>query len=590
MKKAIFQSNIIAMDTVSQIKERLDLIDFLKGYLTLTSAGKNYKAACPFHKEKSPSFIASPERQIWHCFGCGAGGDIIGFLMRYENIEFIEALKILAEKAGVDFQRQGTSDQKQYVRLYHINQAAKDFFQAHLRNHEQAKAYLLERGLKSEIIEGFDLGFAPDGTDNLLRHLTGKGFNITEIERAGLIFKTDRGRYYDRFRSRIMFPIHNHFGKVVGFTGRILPQQTQDREIAKYVNSPETPIFNKSKILFGFNETKNSIREKQEAVLVEGQMDFLMCWQAGVKNIVATSGTAMTEEHLKVLKRMAETLVLAFDADEAGQMAAERTIDMAQAMDFSVKIFTIDSPQLKDPADVAQKNPALLGEYIQKAKPIMQYYLDRYISPEINDVPTAKKNLRIILSKIKLIYSPIEKSRWLKELAIRTGIDEKVLYEEMELLKAQAVEREAVKKDVKPQGNSFSRKDLISQRILSLVSIDQNFIDKVSEIKDFLPAPYRDIFNSLNAGTAVSAEAANIATLVSMRSSLDVGHPPEKASEELRALLRQLKMEHYKEKQRIIGEEIKKAEKSGDETALSAALKEFDFIAKELQNVAIGYD
>ena len=265
------------MATAQDIKDKIDLLDFLRGYVELRPAGKNFKALCPFHKEKTPSFMVSPDRQSWHCFGaCNEGGDVIKFLMKHENIEFFEALKILAEKAGVELGGYA-HDQRQFDALYAINAAAAEFFSDILAREEAAPVlrYLYERGLTDETIKTFRLGLAPTASDGFNRVLTKKGFGITDIERAGLVFKTERGTYWDRFRGRIMFPIANHFGKVVGFTGRILPNPSNPElvegpAVAKYVNSPETPIFQKSKLLYGFYKTKEAIRETKYAVLVAG--------------------------------------------------------------------------------------------------------------------------------------------------------------------------------------------------------------------------------------------------------------------------------------------------------------------------------
>jgi len=572
-------------DTVQEIREKIDIADFLKGYLRLSPAGKNFKANCPFHQEKTPSFIISPEKQIWHCFGCSAGGDIIGFLMRYENIEFIEALKILAEKAGIDFHRQGTSDQKQYARFYEINAAAKDFFKLQLAASDFAKTYLKERGLKPETIEEFELGFAPDGRDVLVSHLAKRGYSINDIEKAGVIIKSDRGTYYDRFRKRIMFPIYNHFGKVIGFTGRIMPSDN-DAALAKYVNSPETPIFNKSKVLYGLHKTKNQIRESSQAFLVEGQMDFLMCWQAGINNAVATSGTALTSEHLKILKRLAGTLILAFDADEAGQLAAEKTIDMAGALDFAVNVFGIDDKKLKDPADVAQNNPELLKKYLQEAKPAMEYLFEKYlIKNNASGLVNQKRGIRVLLAKIKNLYSPVERAQWIKKLSVHTGIGEGPLLEEMDAIESAT--------HITPQNNEAgneqkvfinkSRKDVVAQRLLSLVSADARFFSEAKLVRDFLPEAYKQVLAAMESSSSPAAkEIADLAVLISLRSSLELQRPSEKMREEFQDLLKQLEFEHLKERREMLAVTIKNAEEKGDEKALTDALKEFDLISKKL--------
>lgn len=576
-------------DTVQEIREKIDIADFLKDYLRFSPAGKNLKANCPFHQEKTPSFIISPEKQIWHCFGCGAGGDVIGFLMRYENIEFIEALKILAEKAGINFRQQGTADQKQYARLYEINEVVKEFFKSQLVVSDPAKIYLKERGLKSETIKEFELGFASDDRDVLVSHLTKRGYSINDIEKAGVIIKSDRGTYYDRFRNRIMFPIYNHFGKVIGFTGRVMPSDN-DAALAKYVNSPETPIFSKSKILYGLHKTKNQIRESGQAFLVEGQMDFLMCWQAGVGNAIATSGTALTNDHLKALKRLTGILVLAFDADEAGQLAVERSIDMAGALDFVVNVFSIDNKKFKDPADVAQNNPELLKEYLQGAKPAMKHLFEKYlINGGASDPANQKRCIRVLLAKIKNLYSPLEKAQWIKELSLQTGIGEGSLFEEMEALESSvrfSPQNESIENEQHLVFPKNSRKDIIAQRLLSLAAADAKFLPEVRLASEFLSDAYRQVLAAMKSSTEpTTKEIADLAVLVSLRSSFESQQSPEKISEEFKELLKHLEAEHLKEKRQTLLVSIKNAEEKGDETVLTAALKEFDFISKKIQNI-----
>jgi len=390
------------------IKDRLDLVEFIKSYIDVKPSGKNFKAICPFHNEKTPSFMISPDRQIWHCFGCGEGGDIFKFLMRYENIEFYEALRILAERAGVELKSVSPEDQRQFGILYDLNSRAAEFFEEALKNSKKAKEYVAKRGLKEETISDFVIGFAPASVDELTVSLINDGFAVADIVRAGLTIKTEKGRYVDRFRGRIMFPIHNHFGKVVGFSGRILPEFEKE-DVGKYINSPDTPIFNKSKLLYGFWQSKKEIRDQDSALLVEGQMDFLMAWQNGIRNVFATSGTALTSDHLRTLRRITGNLIMAFDSDSAGQMAAERSIDLAGASDFSVKIMSLG--KYKDPAEAVVKDPEFLKKAIENAKSGMEYYFERYLTEDaLSDIRNKKLAVRTLLSKIKSLWSPIEKS------------------------------------------------------------------------------------------------------------------------------------------------------------------------------------
>jgi DNA primase len=577
-------------DTTQIIKERLDIVDFLKQYLELKPAGKNFKAVCPFHKEKTPSFMVSPERQTWHCFGtCNEGGDIIKFLMKYENIEFYDALKILAEKSGVDIKSSGNRDFNSHNSLYWVMEAAKDFFSANLWNSSGALNYLRERGLKDETAKEFEVGLAPDGSDVLTRHLLKKGYRIEDIERAGLALKTERGTYWDRFRSRIVFPIYNHFGKAVAFTGRVLPGN-ESANIGKYVNSPETPIFQKSKILYGLHKSKNSIRESGVAVLVEGQMDLLMMWQDGVKNVVATSGTALTEDHLKVLRRIADELVLSFDADEAGQAAAERAIDLAGANDFSVKLLVIEDEALKDPADMVKSNPGKIAGLIGKAKSAMDYYFHKYFKNSHEDFKDRKKNLRVVLSKIKQLPSPIDRSNWLKELSAISKIEERILAEEMELLKVvnSASVRSDSKLDARLNQQKPDRRELISERLLGIMLHLRNDLGLLEEHLKYFPENHLHIYKKLAGGTTAGDQndLKELMDAISLKFSFEnQDFETDDLKKEMQNLMRALKVEYLKEKRQEISELIKRMEREGDESRLQEALQEFDIISKELQNI-----
>jgi len=544
-----------------QIKEKIDIAEFLKEYIKLTPAGRNFKGLCPFHKESNPSLIVSPDRQTWYCFGgCNEGGDIFKFLMKFENLEFYEALKILADKAGIDFRRNPNTaaDYKQYGILYDINNAAKDFFRRNFT--KESGQYLLSRGLTKDIIIEFELGFAPAGSDNLLRNLISLGFAAQDIERAGLVFKTDRGTYWDRFRQRIMFPIYNSFGKTVGFTGRIFETGEVDPKMAKYINSPETAIFNKSRLLYGLHKTKNEIRKQDITLLVEGQMDVLMAYQDGVRNVVASSGTALTNDQLKTLRRISSQLVLSFDSDEAGQLAAERSIGVALAQDFLVNILKV--PGEKDPADFIKAQPGKIEQLVKEAKPVRRFYFDRYLSPQalINEA-ARKNNTRHVLTKIKSIFSKVEQAIWLKELSDITGVKEDILYEELERIPNQT--ESSFSQPVKPvpiaEPENWSRRDLIAQRVTDLGgTLPENFQFQSSD------------------RLALKASLEN--------SKIDL---PDQ-EKELVILIKQLKIEVLKDKRQLLQTTITQAEKQGDEGALATALKEFDTLSKEFYNITNG--
>jgi len=585
---------------IQEIKEHLDIVDFIRSYIPLLPAGKNFKALCPFHKEKTPSFMVSPERQMWHCFGaCNEGGDIFKFLMKYENLEFYEALKILAEKAGIELKKISPAEHKQFGILYDINQSAKDFFKKELEKSAEVLNYLKGRGLKKEIIEEFELGLSSREFDSLTRYLINLGYDIKDVERAGLNYKTERGSYVDRFRGRIIFPIYNHFGKVVGFSGRIL-SETQDESAfapAKYINSPETLIFKKSRILYGFHKTKKHIWEQKSAVLVEGQMDFLMVYQDGIQNAVATSGTALTADHLKTLRRLTDQLILYFDNDEAGFNAAERAIDLAGASDFNVKILALKD--FKDPAEIVQKSPGVLIGLMDKTKPAMEFYFDRYLPNADSrgtmrtleadlrgNIGNFKKSIRIVLAKIKNLASAVERNYWLKELSLRTKIEEKALAEEMAQLKTISNFQFPISKQISNSKlqTPNNRHELICQRLISLAILDKDFQEKINEHLDYFLEDYSLILKCLRDETKLEDERLiNLLNLINLRSSFEssvLGE--EKIEEEFQELLRQLRLEYLKEKKEELCRLLKEAEQNNDETKATFVLKEFNEVLRQV--------
>ncbi|MBI2013901.1 MAG: DNA primase [Candidatus Colwellbacteria bacterium] len=559
-----------------QIKSKLDIVDVLKDYIELRAAGRNFKANCPFHQEKTPSFIISRDRQIWHCFGCGQGGDIFKFVMEYENIEFYEALKILAEKAGVELKSLSYENHRQFGVLYEINEAAKNFYIDSLRRSDPAKNYLKSRKLTGEVAAEFELGFSPDMFDGTTAHLLKKGFSKDDIVRAGIAYKTDGGRVGDRFKGRIMFPIHNHFGKIVGFTGRVLPQNDTG-EMGKYVNSPESPIFNKSKVLYGFWKSKRDIRENGVAILVEGQMDFLSLWSAGVKNAGAASGTALTPEHLKALRPIANKVILNFDNDEAGRTASERALDLLGEHDFSALVF--DLKDYKDPAEAAEVDPQAVIPNKNNTRTAMQFYFDKYLKVIDNEVTNNKGNIRTILTKIQNLYSAIERAHWLKELSHIVGVREDDLREEMEKIKNNdvAIGNEIIKNE--KTKTVLSRLDLISIRLLQLLYIDKNLQEKIERVLHFMPSDCRLAYSCIVKPGSSDAKVEHILDMISLRQE------DKYEEEEFRQLLRELEVEYLRMQMGSIKRHIALIEAAGREEELAAKLKEFDELTKKLQDI-----
>ena len=560
--------------TTELIKEKLNIVDFLKGYIQLNAAGKNFKGLCPFHKEKSPSFMVSPDRQSWHCFGCGIGGDVFSFIMRYEHLEFSEALKILAEKAGIQLQRINPAEYKLAGLLYDLNEEAMKFYKGEFEKSDEAKKYLLDRKLKPETIGEFDLGFAPTGFEALTLHFLNGGAAPEDLIRAGLTFKTERGMQMDRFRGRIMFPIRNHMGKVVGFTGRVLPEY-DDGKMGKYVNSPETPIFNKSRLLYGFYKTKEFIRGVGSAFLVEGQMDFLMSYQTGVKNVVASSGTAFTPDHLQALRRMTDKITVSFDDDDAGRSAGEKVIDMAKANDFSVSVASF--APYKDPAEAAADSPEKFMEMVAGAKSAMEIYLDRYVgatgAPRDFSNRENLARLRIVLAKIKNISSPVERDHWMKQLARRSGLDDAVLREEALRVAGDEPRILPEHEEVITPISVFTRWELLAQKLLAVILNDNKFEEVNIE---YIPASHVAVYEILKSGARRATDPAvdSILELILLQSE------PMK-DPDIQFLKDELLREWTKERRQRLVAEVKAAELRGDTSAVEKLLGEMALLSSQ---------
>jgi|GEM_PF-166001 len=409
---------------VQEIKDKIDIADFIGEYLRLSPGGTGiFKASCPFHNEKTPSFIVSPARQSFHCFGCGAGGDVFEFLMKIENLDFPEALKVLAQKAGVTLSHQNREQLSRKNRLYDLCDLAAKYWHKVLVDSPRAQAvreYLAKRGVSGDSIEQFRLGYAVDDWSNLTDFLLKRGYKKQEIITAGLAIKKERGGgSYDRFRHRLIFPIVDHHGRTVGFGGRALKAD----EPAKYLNSPQTEIYNKSETLYGLSWAKEAIRQAGECILVEGYMDVIPSHQAGVKNVVSISGTALTEQQLKNLKRYANNLALSLDMDEAGQRAALRSIELALQSELNVRVITL--PEGKDPGECATKNPSAWRQAIDGAESVMEYFYRRAVQGRDLDSPEdLAATSDYLAEKINKIGNAIIKDYWFREYASRLRIDE----------------------------------------------------------------------------------------------------------------------------------------------------------------------
>ncbi len=428
------------MTPTEDIKARLDVVDVLGDYLTLKPAGSGaFKALCPFHSERTPSFHISRPRQSWHCFGCDIGGDIFSFVMQMEGMEFREALELLANKAGVILPTFDGAKISLRKRLYEVNDWAARFFRASLKHLPQAQIardYLLKRGLDELTTDVFQIGYAPDGWTNLVEALKTKAVTEDELLQVGLAAKREQGNgVYDRFRQRIMFAITDVHGNIVGFTGRILNENqiqvgSANSSQAKYVNTPETLIYKKSAVLYGLDKAKGEIRRQDMAVIVEGNMDVVSSHQFNVSNVVAASGTALTQEQLILIKRFTSQIAIAFDQDAAGQAATLRGLDLARTQDFSIKIISLPPAAGKDPDEAVRKDPQLWRQAIKEAVSIMEWIYRQAFKGRSLQSPEDKKIIaQVVLSEIRRIINPIERDHWLKRLAQDLGVSEDALRE-----------------------------------------------------------------------------------------------------------------------------------------------------------------
>lgn len=419
--------------TVQKIKERLGIIDVIGSYIDIEKSGSNFKAKCPFHHEKTPSFYISPERQSYYCFGCGVKGDIFTFVQEFEGVDFVASLKMLADRAGVEIEKFEKNGVKTERELYEVLEDATKFFQNNLKNNNEALLYIKKRNLSIESLRTWRLGLALDDWRSLKEYLSSLGYSHKEMLDAGLIKENEKGESYDRFRDRIMFPIFDTAGRVIAFSGRIIhPSESE----AKYLNSPDTVLFDKSKTLYGYNIAKSAIRINQSVVLVEGQMDLLMSHQAGQTNTVASSGTSLTSEHLAMLRRLTDTLVIAYDADNAGRSATVRAWKLALKEGFVVKVAFL--PQGLDPADAVSKDPNIWIDAVKNAQNIIDYFIENMKGE--GDRTQADKTLKEkVLPLIKSVQSAIDRSRFLQKVSFVSGISEAALVEELNSIKDEDV-------------------------------------------------------------------------------------------------------------------------------------------------------
>lgn len=421
------------MNPKDQIKETLSIVDVVSTYIRLEKSGSQFRARCPFHNEKTPSFYVSPERRSFHCFGCQQHGDIFTFVEKIENIPFYDALKILADRAGISLK--DTEKNKEDSRLISLLHDATSHFEKNITTSPEAKQYLMERGLAEETITTFHVGYAKNEWRDLFMFLVSRGYTPEEIESSGVAIQAldTNGKvkgWYDRFRGRIMFPIRNISGATVGYSGRIMPSLV-DPTVAqgKYVNTPETTLYHKSKILFGYDTAKKKMNETKEVVVVEGQMDLCMSYQAGIHNTVAVSGTAFTDEHIHLIRRFCDKVILSFDTDTAGQNALKKTALLCLL--GGLDVYVVGDIGTKDPADLIKENKDAWIHAVKNKRHVIEVMLQSTMDAHTDLRVRNQKIVNDVLPYVRAITSPVDRSHFLHMIAQKSGIMETVLIEEL---------------------------------------------------------------------------------------------------------------------------------------------------------------
>ena len=557
----------MTQSSVQTIKERLSVTDVISTYIKLEKSGTYLRGKCPFHNEKTPSFFVSPARGSYHCFGCNRGGDIFSFVEEIEACTFREALTLLANKAGVTLEAYSGKSEETYDDLYNIHEEATKFFEARLANEKGALAYLEERGLTKETLQNFRVGYALRTWDELTKFLLGKGFKEKDLILAGVSVAGKRGPI-DRFRGRIMFPICDANSRVVGFSGRVyapvgvvIPSDT-----AKYVNSPETPIYHKGKILFGYDKAKRAMLRENRCIVVEGQFDLLLAHQAKTEEAVAVSGTALTEEHLRLLKRFTDNLLFSFDADQAGVKASGRSYEIALAMGMNVEMVVL--PKGKDPADLFRENVEMWRDSISKAKHIIDFLIEAISRKELSEREFRSEIGKSVIPYIASIKSAIDRAHFVKRVSDTLLLPEQVISDEVSkarsaLTQVSEVVREGEKRSVVP------RKEAIKRKLIGFVLLTKakgadsdNSLKVIEMIERMEEKNWKDIDSGLDSKDREQ-----------LLFEAEMYYADSGGGQEIQELLNNLELEYESEALEKTLSKLRKAESLGNEDEINELMK-----------------
>jgi DNA primase len=584
-------------DQIEEVKQKTDIVSLIGEYIEVKKAGRNYKAVCPFHSEKTPSFMISPELQIYKCFGCQAKGDAFGFLEEYEGMEFGEALKFLADRAGVKLERISRGDTSEKEKIIEINNLTSRFYEYLLFNSSFGKTaleYLLkERGLKLATIKEFGLGFSPDSPLGLKKFLIDKKkFDPRDIERAGIGYPKG-GYFIDRLRGRVIFPLLDHRGNTVGFAGRVLPGPNE-KETAKYINTPETPVYHKGSLLYALNLTRGNIKKKNVAIVVEGELDAISSWQVGIKNVVAIKGSALTEDQVRLLSRFCKKAILCLDSDIAGDAAARRGVITAQEQGLDVKVARLKD--FKDPDDAARKNPEGYKKSLIDAVGIWDFLIDSVF--ERFDAKTGDGKAKIsreVVPVLSLISDKIVQDHYINLVSKRLEVSSEAV---MEQLSKQSKKEEGGKEAEFISIERKERRELLEERLLSLgfrynpeILLKKSASDLVKTplskriLDEYIAyAQKKTKFNVSEFGGSLPKELFDGFAWMVLSEESEINNTSE-IPIEIGAVLYELRTLSFKEKLTELSGEVRELEERGEKEKLKKLKEEFQNLTEKLHSL-----
>lgn len=502
------------MDQVAEIKSKIDIAALINERVPLKQRGRRFLALCPFHSEKTPSFTVSPEIGIFKCFGCGASGDVFSFLEKYEGMNFVEALEYLAQKAGVKLERRHIDKHLDQIdkKIFEANHLAAEYYHYLLTKHQvgqKAREYLKNRRISQSSIDNFLLGYSLNRWDGLYKFLTKKGYEPQLLETAGLIVKT-----YDRFRGRLIFPLRDVRGQIVGFSGRIFGEEARPSELqrsgAKYINTSETPVYHKGQHLYGIFENRTEIHKKDRAVLVEGEIDMISSWQAGVKNTLAVKGTALTPEQVKLVRRFTRNITMSLDSDSAGWEALKRSLPILENHNINIRV-AITPPEYKDPDEMALNSPSSWRELIDKAPGVYQALIDQSISRLGVESGEQKKNIsELIIPVLSSIENAIEQDHWIKYLSQKLNVQESSVMKQIKNYLAHPEAKFSAPNpptSSKSSGEGGSHSDNLSLYLLSLLIQTKHSLPANLDLKWLTPVGLKKIAALLKESPKISLDS-----------------------------------------------------------------------------------